>query len=155
MVANSSNLMNRMPVLFLPNLAIQFGLDEAIFLQQLHERLSIADYSPPHCYREVRDTEGVMRWWYLSTYKEWQVKDFPWWSVRKIKRIVLSLETMGIVLTDKTLEGRLYRGMWYTINYDALVKISKRKLPNKVRCCQPDGEPWCKIFDCTEQLCYN
>jgi hypothetical protein len=105
----------------LPSLAVAIGLNEAIFLQQLHYWLTPTVKYKPH-YREYKD---VSRPWVYNTYhaKEetgWQA-NFPFWSVRTIKRIVTNLKVKGlIIVTDKFNSASSNRTLWYTIDYDKL-----------------------------------
>jgi hypothetical protein len=101
----SKLLINEAPLQVLPTLAVAIGLNEAIFLQQLHYWLTPTAKYKPH-YREY---EGISRPWIYNTYhtKEdekgtgWQA-NFPFWSVRTIKRIVGSLKEKGLIIaTDQ------------------------------------------------------
>jgi hypothetical protein len=117
----SKLLINESPLQVLPSLAVAIGLNEAIFLQQLHYWLTPTVKYKPH-YREHKD---VSRPWVYNTYhaKEetgWQA-NFPFWSVRTIKRIVTNLKVKGlIIVTDKFNSASSNRTLWYTIDYDKL-----------------------------------
>ena len=122
--AMSKLLINEPPLQVLPTLAIAIGLNEAIFLQQIHYWLTPTVKYKPH-YREY---EGVIRPWVYNTYhtkndeKEtgWQA-NFPFWSVRTIKRIVSSLKEKDlIIVTDQFNTASSNRTLWYTIDYDNL-----------------------------------
>ncbi len=125
----SKLLINEPPLQVLPSLAVAIGLNEALFLQQLHYWLTATARYKPH-YREY---ENVNRPWIYNTYhikkdeKEtgWQA-NFPFWSVRTIKRIVSSLkEKELIIVTDKFNTASSNRTLWYTIDYDKLVGYEK------------------------------
>jgi hypothetical protein len=123
----SKLLINEPPLQVLPTLAKEIGLNEAIFLQQLHYWLTPSAKYRPH-YREFN---GTVRPWIYNTYHAknddnetgWQ-SNFPFWSVRTIKRIVSSLKTKGlIIVSDKFNEASSNRTLWYTIDYDNLAKV--------------------------------
>jgi len=64
-------LLNEEPLIVLPSLAAHIGLQESIFLQQLHYWLNRSDHE--------RDGHK----WVYNSYKEWQ-KQFPFWSERQL-----------------------------------------------------------------------
>jgi hypothetical protein len=120
----SKLLINEPPLQVLPSLAVAIGLNEAIFLQQLHYWLTPTVKYKPH-YKEY---EGAIRPWIYNTYdtkkgeKEtgWK-SNFPFWSVRTIKRIVTSLKEKGLILaTDQFNTAPSNRTLWYTIDYAKL-----------------------------------
>lgn len=102
-------LLDDPPLLVLPRLAVLVGLNEAIVLQQVHYWLGRAS-------QKGRNRLNGFTWVYNS-YEEWQT-NFPWWSVRTIRRTVISLEATGI-LVARQLNGS-DRRKWYRIDYDAL-----------------------------------
>lgn len=128
----SKLLIDEPPLQVLPSLAIAIGLNEAIFLQQLHYWLTPTSRYKPH-YREYKN---VSRPWIYNTYhtkkdeKEtgWQA-NFPFWSVRTIKRIVSSLkEKELIIVTDQFNTVSSNRTLWYTIDYDKLAIYEKASI---------------------------
>ncbi len=120
---SSSLLINEPPLQVLPSLANQIGLNEAIFLQQLHYWLG----------RSKNKREG--RKWVYNTYDEWQAENFPFWSTVTIKRIALKLESTGLIISRSDLNRMKYdRTKWYTIDYDALNKLTQSIVSNR-----PDG----------------
>ena len=80
-------------------------------------------YSPHY-----REHEGVIRPWVFNTFDVKLTKDgkkirwkanFPFWSVRTIKRTITSLKEKGLItVTDQFNERSTNRTLWYTINYD-------------------------------------
>jgi hypothetical protein len=123
----SKLLIQEHPLQVLPSLAIKIGLNEAIFLQQLHYWLTPTAKYKPHYF----EMGGEIRPWIYNTYhtkgKEkktgWRV-NFPFWSVRTIKRIVSSLKSQGlIIVTDKFNAVASNRTLWYTIDYDKLADL--------------------------------
>lgn len=99
-------LINEPPLQVLPSLAKKVGLNEAIFLQQLHFRSLISS--------NVRD--GYK--WVYKTYAEWQ-QEFPFWSTDTIKRAVRKLEKEGyIIATSDYNRMKIDNTKWYRINYE-------------------------------------
>ncbi len=72
------------PLLVQPAMAKAIGLHEALFVQQLDYWL----HRHPHIRNE--------RKWIYNTYEEWH-NQFPFWSIRTIKRIVSGLRKNGII----------------------------------------------------------
>lgn len=110
----SKLLMNEVPLMVQPSLAKKVGLNEAIFLQQLHYWLE-------------RSTKVIneKRWVYNSV-GAWQ-KQFSFWSVSTLKRIIASLEKRKLIITDNFNSFSMDRTKWYTIDYDELDKLEDEK----------------------------
>jgi hypothetical protein len=87
-------LIDEYPLLVLPSLAKLIGLNEAIALQQLH-------------YWVNNPKGGVWmdgeRWVY-NTYEFWQKDNFPFWSLRTVQRVFLSLEAKELVVSMQKAE---------------------------------------------------
>lgn len=94
----------------LPELAVVIGLNEAIVLQQLHYWLD----------RSKHEHDG--RRWIYNNLAEWQAQ-FPFWSEKTLQRIMHSLVEQGLVLVHKFNEKNWDRTNWYSIEYDALLKL--------------------------------
>ena len=95
-------------LLIYPQLALAIGLEEAVLLQQLHFRL--------HHQGLTRDGEK----WYCQSYERWH-KQFPFWSVQKIKNKFLGLEKVGFVISNSRFNRYLGdRTKWYRIDYKKL-----------------------------------
>ena len=107
-------LTHESPLQLLPSLAVKCGLNEAIVLQHLHERSD-----PDH---NVDTGQG--QHWIEITYEEFQ-EQFPFWSVRAIKRTICSLERQNLIVSRKMKESRFVRGKWYSINDEALDHLLK------------------------------
>ena len=67
----SKLLMNEVPLMVQPSLAVKIGLNEALFLHQLHYWLD----------RSNKVVEGKR--WVYNTVEEWH-EQFPFWSVRTL-----------------------------------------------------------------------
>jgi len=120
-------LINEPPLLILPSLAKQVGLNEAIILQQLHFRSLIS---------KNRKDGNV---WVYKTYEEWQ-EEFPFWSERTIKRTMRKLEEEGYVIsTSAHNKMKTDRTKWYRIDYAKCQMVSGESVPMAGAEC-PDGE---------------
>ncbi|MER2190645.1 MAG: conserved phage C-terminal domain-containing protein [Solibacillus sp.] len=98
-------LINEPPLQVLPSLAVKVGLNEAIFLQQLHFRLLIST--------NVRDGHK----WIYKTLAEWN-EEFPFWSYDTLKRIVAKLEKEGYIVTTNAYNKlKMDKTKWYRIEY--------------------------------------
>nr|WP_311461879.1 hypothetical protein [uncultured Aggregatibacter sp.] len=107
----SKLLINENPLQVLPSLAKAIGLNEAIFLQQLHYFLRISK----------NRADG--RSWVYNTIKDWQA-EFSFWSLKTVQRTIESLEEMGLVLsTDKFNKIKMDKTKWYSIDYEKLSEI--------------------------------
>ncbi len=73
------------PIVVDRELAKTFGLNEAIVLQRLNDWL----YS-----NSAKSINGQK--WICKSCKQWQEDDFPFWSVKTIRRIFDSCEKRGL-----------------------------------------------------------
>ena len=94
-------LIEDFPIQLIPRLAVAIGLNEAIFVQQLH-------------YWSRKSKDG----WVYNTYEQWQKDNFPFWSIATIKRIVYSLETKGLIISKQP--DSFDRKKYYALDYDQL-----------------------------------
>lgn len=93
-----------------PKLAVVVGLNEAIFLQQLH-------YWVMKCGITM---EGEK--WIYNAYTSWQ-KQFPFWSERTIRRIVKRLDELGVLVSANYNRANFDKTKWYRIHYDQLTQL--------------------------------
>lgn len=107
-------LIDDYPIQVLPKLATGIGLNEAIFLQQLHYWLNGKSAK----WRDERK-------WIYNTYEDWQ-KQFPFWSVATIKRIITSLDKQNLILKGNYNEKGFDKTIWYSIDYNELKQVSQR-----------------------------
>lgn len=107
----SKFLLDDKPLIVLPSLAVVVGLNEAILLQQLHYWLQESNH--------VRDGHK----WVYNTYEDWQ-KQFPFWSVKTIKRIVTRLENEKIIISGNYNQMKIDRTKWYRIDYEKLEELT-------------------------------
>lgn len=105
---NSSRLLiDEPPIVLQPSLAVLLGVNEALFVQQLHYWIQ---YS-----KNIRNG----RKWVYNSYESWQEK-LPFISVSTIKRIISSLKKKGILLSDCFNRNGFDRTSWYTLDYEKL-----------------------------------
>jgi hypothetical protein len=109
----SKLLLDDKPLIILPSLAEKVGLNEGIVLQQLHYWLLDS--------KNIRDGHK----WVYNTYEDWQ-KQFPFWSVRTLKRIITGLETEELIITGNYNKLKIDRTKWYRINKEKLDSLMER-----------------------------
>lgn len=137
-------LIQESPLIVLPQLAVKIGLNEAIFLQQLHFWLTPTPKYKPH----YRKWEGKTLPWIYNTYDEKSVGDnddttgwksnFPFWSIPTLKRIVKSLKDKNLIITtDDFNASTANRTLWYTINYDELNKLETSDTLDSIKLIPP------------------
>lgn len=128
----SNLLLDDRPLVIQPKLAELLGdLDEAVILQQIHywleKRLNIKDgYS-----------------WVYNSMVEWN-KQFPWLSLKTLKRKFKSLEDKGLLITGNYNKAKFDRTKWYRIDYDAFSDLSnalgQNDLTNVSNCPNAKGQ---------------
>ena len=106
-------LIDEHPLMVLPGLAKEIGLNEAIVLQQIH-----------YWTRDSRHVIDGYSWTYNSV-EEWQ-KQFPFWSNATIRRVVDSLVDKGLLLKRKLSENRFDATLWYAIDTRVLSEKSEQ-----------------------------
>lgn len=106
-------LIDEYPILVLPKLAEKVGLNEAIFLQQLHYWISG---------KSAKKKDG--RRWIYNTYKDWE-EQFPFWSNATIRRVINSCEKKNLIVTTSKYNKAGYDNTkWYSINYNEVNRLS-------------------------------
>ncbi|WP_145411805.1 conserved phage C-terminal domain-containing protein [Staphylococcus haemolyticus] len=113
----SNLLIDDYPILVLPNLATEIGLNEAIVLQQMHYWLKKSNHN----------YDG--RRWIYNSFPEWQ-KHFPFWSVMTIKRAVYSLEKQNLLYVGNYNKAKFDKTKWYSINYENLEGMKRPSYQN-------------------------
>lgn len=104
-------LLDSAPLVVIPELAVRLGLNEAIIVQQIHYWIQINE-------RADRNASDGYYWTY-NTYEQW-AEQFPFWSVKTIKRTISRLESAGILITDHLNKSKMDQTKWYRIDYDKL-----------------------------------
>lgn len=110
--AMSKLLINESPLQVQPSLAMAIGLNEAIFLQQLHYWLGASKYN--------RDG----RVWVYNTYAEW-ILQLRYMSERTLGRTIKSLKDQRLVIVEKFEQSKSNQVNYYTIDYDTLSIIEE------------------------------
>ena len=118
----SSLLIDDYPILVLPKLATEIGLNEAIILQQMHYWTNKSNH--------IHDNKR----WIYNSYKEWE-QHFPFWSNATIRRTISSLEKQELVLVGNYNKAGFDKTKWYSINYSTLEGVSKRFAQNEQTSC--------------------
>ena len=113
----SNLLIDDYPILVLPKLATEIGLNEAIVLQQMHYWLKKSNHN----------YDG--RRWIYNSFPEWQ-KHFPFWSVMTIKRAVYSLEKQNLLYVGNYNKAKFDKTKWYSINYEKLECMKRPSYQN-------------------------
>lgn len=112
----SKLLINEKPLLVLPKLAEMIGLNESLFIQQLHYWLE----------ESTKYYDGHK--WVYNSYESWH-KQFPFWSLSKLRRVIVRLEEMDLVISGNFNRTKLDKTKWYRINYDLLRNLYEGLLP--------------------------
>ena len=112
-------LIDESPLMFQPSLACRVGVNEAIFLQQLHYWIGVNRKQK----RNLRDG----RYWVYNTLERW-LEQFPFWSESTLKRVIKSLKDQGVILTGFFNDDRRDRTAWYSIDYCRLEDKSTNPL---------------------------
>ena len=125
----SKLLIDDYPVQVLPKLAKEVGLNEAILLQQLHYWLNN---------KSAKFIDGKK--WIYNTYEDWQTQ-FPFWSVRTIRRTIRSCEDQNVIETANYNKAGFDKTKWYTVNYKQIELVARRYGQNGQTECPkwPDG----------------
>lgn len=108
--SSSPYLINENPMNVLPSLAVTFGINQAIVLQQFQYWLSRSNH--------IQDG----RKWIYNTYDDWQIQ-FPWLTTRTLKNIVKKLVDQGVLILANYNKLSFDRTNWYSIDYDKLTEI--------------------------------
>ena len=79
------------PLVVIPELVVDLGIDAAIILQQLHWLL-----------RDDKNGKVVNgKRWIYNTYEDWRKEYFSWMSERAIRRAFTLLETKKLIESDQ------------------------------------------------------
>ena len=106
------------PIVIDRELATLIGLNEAIVLQQMHYWLEINK-------KANKNFKNGFHWTYNSMVK-WH-KNFPFWSLKTVKRIISILEKDGYIITDNFNQLGMDRTKWYRINYIKILDLQTFK----------------------------
>ncbi|SNS22343.1 hypothetical protein SAMN05446037_100696 [Anaerovirgula multivorans] len=113
----SKILLDSQPLVVIPELAAEIGLNEAIILQQINY------WVLKNKAKNSNLRDGY--YWTYNSYVEWE-KNFPFWSNSTIVRAIKKLETKKLLITsDKYNLVASDRTKWYRIDYKVLDDIFK------------------------------
>lgn len=112
-------LIDDYPIQVLPKLAKEVGLNEAIFIQQLHYWTNG---------RASKLIDGKR--WIYNTYKDWE-DNFPFWSNATIRRTISSCEKQNLIYVGNYNRAGFDKTKWYAVNYDEIEGMSKRIAQNE------------------------
>lgn len=113
---SSQLLINEPPLQVLPSLAKAIGLNEAIVLQQIHYWLQLNRNKPSHRHQG--------KTWCYNSIADWKRDNFPFWSIRTIKRIFSNLRKAELIIVAKLSKDARNRTNWYTIDYKKLSQVA-------------------------------
>lgn len=112
-------LFNERPLVIRPELATKIGLNESIFLQQLHYWLQKSNHV----------VNGKK--WVYNTYNSWR-EQMPFWSLSTIKRTISNLQKKDYLIVDRFNKAGFDKTNWYSIDYDNLNKgLNQRLVQNE------------------------
>lgn len=122
------------PLLIPPSLSVIIGLNESIFVQQVHYWLE----------RSSNEIDGYK--WVYNTISQWRIQ-FPFWSESTISRIIKSLKSSGLLITGRLSPDLRDNTNFYRIDYDALAVLLEK---HSVSLCFVDtvNLTGCKESDC-------
>jgi hypothetical protein len=105
-------LTDEYPLIVLPSLALEFGLTEAMLLQQIHYWIGKAD------------TIYGGKVWTYQTFNDWHAQ-LPFISIATIRAALGRLQKIGVVLMKKLAKWKSNRTNYYTIDYQKLEAIAQ------------------------------
>lgn len=110
-------LFNESPYIIQKSLAMKVGVDEALFIQQLHYLVTNKEKGSDF------DTFKDGYTWVYNTWWGWQ-EFFPFWNQKKLQRMINKLETENILVGRKDLNAKAYdKTKWYRIDYTVLLNL--------------------------------
>lgn len=108
----SKLLTTEAPLVLLPSLALEFGVTEALVLQQLHYLIGHAE-----------TLHGGKVWTY-QTAEQWHAM-LPFFSSGSIRLALSKLKKIGVVLVEKLARWKSNRTNYYTIDYVKLAQVAQ------------------------------
>jgi hypothetical protein len=113
-------LINEPPLLVLPTLAAEIGLNEAIILNQMHYWQTNKN--------NKNNFDG--RVWARNTYQEWQ-KEFPFWGKNTIVRGIDNLHEQRLILSYMEQAG-CRKQKYYAVDYEVLKQVPGLKASDAI-----------------------
>lgn len=115
-------LLDEHPLVILPSLATEIGLNESIIIQQLHYWIQASG----------KEKDGHL--WVYNTYDKWR-EQFPFWSQSTIRRTINNLEKNNLIITGNFNKMKIDKTKWYRINYDKVSSMSSPSVQNEQSSC--------------------
>lgn len=116
----SKLLIDDYPLVFLPMLAIRYGLNEAIVIQQIHYWTQKSKVYP----------DGFE--WVYNTIPEWK-QQFPFWSERTIFSILKKLRDAEVLFAEKKDNNPLNHTLYYRLDYTKFGSLMSQELQDRSR----------------------
>lgn len=113
-------LLDENPLIVMPGLAVAIGLNESIFVQQLHYWLQ----------KSGKERDGKI--WVYNSVTDWN-EQFPFWSDSTLRRIIKKLETEGIIETGNFNKLPIDKTKWYRICEETLLKKCDKGIESRKR----------------------
>lgn len=119
------------------------GLNKAIFINQLNYWLEINEKAG----KNLKDGH----YWVYNSYESWAENDFQYWSADTVKRIVSSLENIGVIISANYNKFKIDKTKWYRIDYKRLQEIIdtvKSNEEEKQNATKENADCGCDRADC-------
>jgi len=116
----SKLLISEHPLQVLPALATIIGVNEAIVLQQVHYWIE----------KSIIIVNNKK--WVYNTFEDWH-KQFPFWSLRTLKNIFISLQKQDLIIAKQLSKDKFNKTNYYSINYLLLEKIDQKITAKKLK----------------------
>jgi hypothetical protein len=123
----SQLLIAESPLIILPSLAKLLGVNEAIFLQQVHYWLG----------KSTTVHQGAK--WTYNTVQQW-AEQLQIFSVATVERVVAKLKKSGVLLVEKLNSNKSDRTNFYSINYRKLADLLGKEDSIKLMDSPPQNE---------------
>lgn len=115
-----NKLLNEYPLVVLPSLAVEYGLNEAIVIQQIH-----------YWSTKLKPYDDGLVWVYNSI-PEWN-KQFPFWSGRTIFSILKRLRDIGVLIAERKSDNPWDQTLFYRLDYEKLNHSISQHLQDRRR----------------------
>lgn len=113
-------LIDDYPLVVLPTLAVKYGLNDAIVIQQIH-----------YWSQRNKPSQDGFSWVYNSI-PEWN-KQFPFWSEKTIFSILKRLRECGVLIAEKKDENPWNHTLYYRLDYTKFGLSTSQELPDRSR----------------------
>lgn len=113
-------LIDEYPLVVLPTLACQYGLNEAIVIQQIHYWTQ----------KNKPMSDGYS--WVYNSIPEWK-KQFPFWSERTIFTILKKLKLEGMIFAECKSDNHWDKTLYYRLNYEKFTSSMSQPLRDRSR----------------------